>query len=106
MPKFQPKKWNKDKYTRKSHNCYAYFLNKKSYEQIKNSQKKAFTEILKISKIPFREFKINTFDEKTIADLFLLFIFETILMAKLMKVDAFNQPAVEKVKILTKKFLT
>ncbi len=30
MPKFQPKKWNKDKYTRKSHNCYAYFLNKKS----------------------------------------------------------------------------
>ena len=30
MPKFEPNKWNKDKYTRKSHNCYAYFLNKKS----------------------------------------------------------------------------
>jgi len=27
-------------------------------------------------------------------------------MAKLMKVNAFDQPAVEKVKILTKKFLT
>ena len=82
------------------------YLNKKSYEQIKNSQKKAFVEVLKINKIPYREFKINSFDEKTIGDLFLLFIFETILMAKLMKVDAFDQPAVEKVKILTKKFLT
>ena len=40
---------------------------------------------------------------KTIADLF-LFIFETIL-AKLMKVERLDQPAVEKVKILTKKFL-
>ena len=66
---------------------------------------KAFIEVLKKSKIPYREFKINEFDEKTIANLFLLFIFETIYMAKLMNVDAFDQPAVEKVKILTKKFL-
>ena len=73
---------------------------------IKNSQKKAFIEVLKTSKIPYREFKINAFDEKTIAELFLLFISETILMAKLTKVNAFDQPAVEKVKILTKKFLT
>ena len=82
------------------------FLDKKFYAKVKNSQKNAFIEVLRKSKIPFREFKIKKFDEKTIADLFLLFIFETILLSKLMKVDAFNQPAVEKVKILTKKFLT
>ena len=103
---FSSKKNNYFKFNSKTFGDKVKFLNKKSYEQIKNSQKKAFIEVLKTSNIPFREFKINTFDEKTIADLFLLFIFETILMAKLMKVDAFDQPAVEKVKILTKKFLT
>jgi len=27
-PKYNSKKWNKNRYIRKSHNCYAYFLNK------------------------------------------------------------------------------
>ena len=71
--------------------------------KLKSTKKSIHRSFLKTSNIPFREFKINTFDEKTLADLFLLFIFETILMAKLMKVDLFDQPAVEKVKILTKK---
>lgn len=35
MPKYEPHKWNNDKYTRKSHNCYAYFLNKRS-KRIRN----------------------------------------------------------------------
>ena len=26
-PKYEPEKWNKDKYIRKTHNCYAYALN-------------------------------------------------------------------------------
>ena len=78
-------------------------MHNKNYSKIKNTQKKAFIEVLKISKIPFREFKIKKFNEKNLADLFLLFIFETIILANLMGVDAFNQPAVEKVKILTKK---
>ena len=103
---FSSKKNNYFKFNYKIFGEKVKFLNKKSYEKIKNSQKKAFIEVLKTSKIPFREFKINIFDEKTIANLFLLFILETILMAKFMKVDAFNQPAVEKVKVLTKKFLT
>ena len=29
-PKYNSKKWNKNPYRRKSHNCYAYFLNKTS----------------------------------------------------------------------------
>ena len=102
---FSSKQKNYFKFNSKIFGEKVKFLNKKSYDHIKNSQKKAFIEVLKTSKIPYREFKINAFDEKTIADLFLLFIFETIYMAKLMKVNAFDQPAVEKVKILTKKFL-
>lgn len=30
LPTFNPEKWNKNPYIRKSHNCYAYFLNKRS----------------------------------------------------------------------------
>ena len=29
-PRYNPRKWNKSKYRKKSHNCYAYFLNKTS----------------------------------------------------------------------------
>ena len=37
--------------------------------------------------------------------LFLSFIIETILLGKIMNINPFDQPAVEQVKILTKKFL-
>ena len=37
--------------------------------------------------------------------LFFLFIIETLALGELMKVNTFDQPAVEQVKVLTKKFL-
>ena len=82
------------------------FLNKKKYEDIKLSQKEAFISVLKEKKIPFKEIIIKKFDESTLGRLFFLFIFETIVFCKILKVNAFDQPAVEKVKILTKKKLT
>jgi glucose-6-phosphate isomerase len=81
------------------------YLNKKSYQDVKVSQKNAFIEILKKNRTPFREVVIKKFDENTLGKLFLLFIFETIALGKMMKIDPFDQPAVEKVKVLTKKFL-
>ena len=81
------------------------YLNKKSYQDVKVSQKNAFIEILKKNRIPFREIVIKKFDENTLGKLFLLFIFETIALGKMMKINPFDQPAVEKVKVLTKKFL-
>ena len=81
------------------------YLNKKSYQDVKVSQKNAFIEILKKNKTPFREVVIKKFDENTLGKLFLLFIFETIALGKMMKINPFDQPAVEKVKVLTKKFL-
>ncbi len=103
---FSSQNYNSFKFNNKIFGKKVKFLHNKNYSKIKNTQKKAFIEVLKISKIPFREFKIKKFNEKSLADLFLLFIFETIILANLMGVDAFNQPAVEKVKILTKKFLS
>tara|TARA_B100000214_G_C23914658_1_gene603067 strand:- start:40 stop:1158 length:1119 start_codon:yes stop_codon:yes gene_type:complete len=83
----------------------AKYINKKNYHDIKLSQKNAFIQTLKDNKIPFREIIIKKFDEDTIGQLFLLFIFETIAISKILKVNPFDQPAVEKVKILTKQFL-
>jgi len=80
-------------------------LNKKKYHDVKLSQKNAFIEALKEKKIPFREIIIKKFNEDTIGKLFFSFIFETIVLGKMMKVNPFDQPAVEKVKILTKNFL-
>ena len=61
---------------------------------------------MKEKKIPFKEIIVKKFDESTIGKLFFSFIFETIVLSKIFKVNAFDQPAVEKVKILTKKFLS
>ena len=80
-------------------------LNKKKYNDIKLSQKNAFLKVLKLKKIPFREISIKKYDEKTIGKLFIYFIIETIFLANVMKINPFNQPAVEEVKQLSKKYL-
>ena len=82
------------------------YLNKKSFDLVKISQKNAFVKALKEKKISFREFQIKEFNENTIGKLFFLFIFETIVYSKILAVNPFDQPAVERVKILTKKILT
>ena len=81
------------------------YLRKKKYNDIKDSQKNAFLTVLKNKKIPFREINIQKFNEDTIGKLFLQFIMETIFLGKLINVNPFDQPAVEEVKVLTKKFL-
>ena len=81
------------------------YLRKKKYNDIKDSQKNAFLTVLKNKKIPFREINIQKFNEDTIGKLFLQFIMETIFLGKLININPFDQPAVEEVKVLTKKFL-
>ena len=46
--------------------------------------------------------KIN---EETLGEFFSFFIVETIILGKLIGLNPFNQPAVEQVKVLTKKIL-
>ena len=80
------------------------YLNKKKLSDIKNAQKNALIKVLKSKKIPFREFKINK-NEQTLSELFSYFMLETTIIGKLSKIDPFNQPAVESVKIITKNYL-
>ncbi len=81
------------------------FLNKKSLNNIKSAQKQALKKTLIKNKLPFREFKINELNEKTLGELFSYFILETIFVAELINVNPFNQPAVEQVKKFAKKIL-
>ena len=83
-----------------------HFLNKKSLYKIKNAQKEALIKTLKNNNIPFREFKIKKTNEISIGELFSYFILETIIIGKLVKINPFDQPAVEQVKVLTKQSLT
>ena len=81
------------------------FLKNKTLSNIKNAQKNAIIKVFREKKIPFREFGINEFNEKTLGELFSFFIIETAILGKLLGINPFNQPAVERVKKITKKFL-
>jgi len=81
------------------------FLRNKSLSQIKNAQKNAFIKILKKNDIPFREFKVRDFSESALGELFSYFILETAIIGKLANINPFDQPAVEQVKINTKRLL-
>ena len=81
------------------------FLNNKKLIDIKLAQKNALIYALKKANIPFREIKIKNFSEETLGQLFSYFILETALIGMIVNVNPFDQPAVEQVKINTKKFL-
>ncbi len=78
----------------------------KTLNHIKHYQKEAFIKSLEKNKIPFRQFKINKISEENLGELFSYFILETVLIARLIKSNPFNQPAVEQVKIETIKKLS
>ena len=82
------------------------YLRNKNLDEIIFAQKKATENVFKRKKIPFRSFEINYRDEKTLGELFCFFILETILIGRALKINPFNQPAVELIKNETKKILT
>ncbi len=81
------------------------FLKNKDINQIMFAQKKATEVVFKKKNIPFRSFEIKKRDEKTLGELFCFFILETILIGLALKINPFDQPAVELIKKETKKIL-
>ena len=90
-----------NKYLLKS---YSYLKNK-SLNKILDSQIKATKNIFEKRKIPFRSFTILNRSEESLGELFCFFILETILLGRALKVNPFDQPAVELIKKETKKIL-
>ena len=80
-------------------------LKNKNLSEIIYAQKKATENVFKRKKIPFRSFEIKKRDEKTLGELFVFFILETILLGKCLKLNPYDQPAVELIKKETKKQL-
>jgi glucose-6-phosphate isomerase len=81
------------------------YLKNKSINDIAFSQFKATEKVLKSRNIPFRSFVVDKRDEMVLAELFIFFILETILLGKFLKIDPFDQPAVELIKKDTIKIL-
>ena len=99
-----------EKNTQKVQNKYILssknYIKNKTLNQITFAQKKATENIFKKKNIPFRSFEIFKRDEKTLGELFSFFILETILLAEALKINPYDQPAVELIKKETKKILT
>ena len=82
------------------------FLKGKSLDDIVSSQILATKKVFLKKKIPFRSFYLKTRSEETLGELFTFFIIETILLAKALKINPYDQPAVELIKLETKEILT
>ena len=83
-----------------------HFLNNKTLSKVKEAQKIALIKTLRKKNISYREFKISKINEENLGELFVYFMLETVLTGKLLKINPFDQPAVEQVKIYTKNFLS
>ena len=82
-----------------------FYLKNKSLNSISFSQFSATKRIFDKKNIPFRSFVIQNRNEETLGELFTFFILETILLGKAMKINPYDQPAVELIKKETKKDL-
>ena len=82
------------------------FLKNKSIKSVMIAQKDAVKRVFKKQGLKFRNFEILNKDEESLGIIFTYFMLETILLGKLMKLNPFDQPAVESIKKETKKILS
>ena len=81
------------------------YLKKHNLLSVKSAQKQATINVFREKGIPFRNFEVLKKNEETLGDLFIFFMLETILLGKMLKINPYNQPAVELIKKETKKIL-
>ncbi len=82
------------------------FLKNKSIKSVMIAQKDAIKKVFKKKGLKFRSFEILKKDEESLGIIFTYCMLETILLGKLMKLNPFDQPAVESIKIETKRILS
>ncbi|MDC1177139.1 glucose-6-phosphate isomerase [Candidatus Pelagibacter sp.] len=81
------------------------YLKNKNFNDLSYAQFTATQRVFKANKIPFRSFLIKKRCEESLGKMFTFFMLETILLGKIMKLNPFDQPAVELIKNETKKIL-
>ena len=81
------------------------FLKAKTINKILLAKKNASEKVFTQKKLPYRSFNIKNRSEESLSELFTFFTLETLLLAKALKVNPYNQPSVELIKKETYKFL-
>ena len=81
------------------------FIAKKKLETIIDAQRISVENVFSKKKKPFRTFYFYMKREEELGFIFTFFVLETILLSKLIKVNPFDQPAVELIKKDTKRIL-
>jgi glucose-6-phosphate isomerase len=69
------------------------------------AEARATAETLANNGCPVRTIRLDRLDEASLGELLMHFMLETIIAARLLGVDAFDQPAVEEGKVLAKRYL-
>ena len=82
------------------------YLKNKNIKSVMIAQKDAIKKVFKKKGLKFRDFEILKKDEESLGIIFTYCMLETILLGKLMKLNPFDQPAVESIKKETKKILS
>ena len=88
-----------------NHSIMQNYLKKQSLDKIVFAQFSATQKVFDKKKIPYRTFIIEERNEETMGELFIFFMLETILLGKLLKINPYDQPAVELIKKETLKIL-
>ena len=83
----------------------AYLENKTMGDLLKAEAEATAATFVKNGR-PTRLFRLKTVDERTMGALMMHFMLETMFAAELWGVDAFDQPAVEEAKVLTREYLS
>jgi len=82
------------------------YLQRRRMGDLLESEQRATAETLVNNGCPLRLFQLDRLDEEVMGALLMHFMLETIISAGLLGVDAFDQPAVEEGKVLTRQFLS
>ena len=80
-------------------------LHQKSLEELLYAEMKATCETIKKNGLPVRVLELNSIDEESVGKLSIFYFIETIFLCKFLKVNPFDQPAVEEGKLLAKSYL-
>ncbi len=81
------------------------YLSGKTMDDLMVAEQKATLKTLQNKGCPTRLITLVKLEEEELGALFMHYMLETMMTAKLMKINAFDQPAVEESKILTRAFL-
>ena len=82
------------------------YLVDRTMGDVMDAEQRATAETLAANGRPTRVIRIEALDERVMGALLMHFMLETIIAAGLLGVDAFDQPAVEQGKVLTRQYLS